>query len=98
MPRVEHDHTHVVGLGEHLTTQARELLVRLDNADPHYGFGAEVRRLRARNDDLLDRADVLVYRFEIPADMQPPRDGKHIYTLRGDNLVPAEHERFAEDY
>ena len=68
--------------------------MRLDNADPHYGFGAEVRRLRKRIDDMLDGSDVLVYRHEIPADMQPPRtDGQMVYTLRGDTLVPAEYER-----
>jgi hypothetical protein len=69
----------VVGLREHLTKQARELLVRMDDADPHYGFGAEVRRLRKRIDDLLDGADVLVYRFEISAEMQPPRRAAHLY-------------------
>jgi hypothetical protein len=46
----------------------------------------------------VDGADVTVYRFEMPADMQPPRDGKHIYTWRGDKLVPAEYERVAVDY
>jgi hypothetical protein len=94
MPRVEHDHTNVVGLRDYLTKQARDLLVRLEAADPHYGFGAEVRRLRKRVNDLLDGADILVYRFELPADMEPPRtDGQHVYTLRGDRLVPAEYER-----
>ncbi|MGO8938386.1 MAG: hypothetical protein ACLQLO_15125 [Mycobacterium sp.] len=82
------------GLREHLIKQARGVLVRLESADPRFGFGAEVKRLRRRLDDLLDGADVLVYRFEIPADMQPPRsDGQHVYTLRGDRLVTAEYER-----
>jgi hypothetical protein len=93
MSRVEHDDTNVAGLREHLTKQARDLVVRLEAAHPGYGFGAEVRRLRQRLDDLLDGNNVLVYTFEVPADMQPPRDdGQHVYTLRGDRLVPAEYE------
>jgi hypothetical protein len=93
MPRVEHDHSRVSGLRDHLTKQARDVLVRLDNAAPHYGFGADARRVRQRLDDLLDGADVLVYRHEILANLQPPReDGQHVYTLRGDRLVPAEYE------
>jgi hypothetical protein len=87
------------GCGEHLTKRARDIIVQLESADPHYGFGAEVARLRKRVDDLLDGADVLVYRHEIPADMQPPRtDGQHIYTLRGDRLVTAEYERAVPVY
>jgi hypothetical protein len=54
--------------------------------------GAELRRLRKRLDDLTNGRDILVYRFEIPADMQPPRDGQHVYTLRGDRLVTADYE------
>ena len=52
-----------------MTTQARDVLVRLESAHSGYGFTAEVKRLRKRLDDLLDGADVLVYRSEIPADM-----------------------------
>jgi hypothetical protein len=95
VPLVEYDPSLVIGLREHLTKKARGVLVRLDSAATEvYDFGAEVRRLRKRIDDLLDGADVLVYRHEIPGDMQPPRtDGQHVYTMRGDRLVPAQYER-----
>jgi hypothetical protein len=61
--------------------------------------GAELSRLRKRLDDLNNGHDILVYRFEIPADMQPPReDGRIVYTLRGDRLVTAEYERAVPAY
>lgn len=84
----------VAGLREHLTKQVRDVLVRLEAARTGWGYGAEIRRLRKRLDDLLDGNDVLVYRFEIPPEQQPPRsDGQHVYTLSGDRLMPAEYER-----
>jgi hypothetical protein len=92
MPRVEYDPSVVVGLREHLTKQAHDLMMRLETADPGYGFGAEVARLRKRLDDLLDGADVLVYRHEL-GDFAPPRDGNHAFALRGNRLVEAEYER-----
>jgi hypothetical protein len=91
--RIETDGV-VVGLRDHLTKAARDLLVRLEAADTGYGFRADIARLRHRLDDLLDGNDVLVYRHEIPADQQPPRsDGQHVYTLRDDRLIPAQYER-----
>ena len=84
----------VAWLRDHLIAEARAMLVRLDNADPNYGFGAEIRRLRARIDDLLDGKGILVYRFELPRELGPPRDGRHVFTLKGDDrLVDAEYER-----
>jgi len=56
--------------------------------------GAELKRLRERLDDLKNGNDVLVYRFEIPHDLQLPReDGVIVYTLRGDRLITAQYER-----
>jgi hypothetical protein len=81
----------VVGLREHLTEKCADLLAKLTRFD---GFGADVDRLRDRLIDLRAGRDILVYRFEIPADMQPPRsDGQHVYTLRGDRLITAEYQR-----
>ena len=58
-----------------------------------------MKRLRERLDDLKNGNDVLVYRFEIPHDLQPPReDGVIVYTLRGDRLVAAEYERFVPSW
>lgn len=90
----------VIGLREHLAEKCAELLVRFVESDgelfPYRG--AEMKRLRERLDDLKNNRDVLVYRHEIPADMQPPRtDGQHVYTLRGDRLVTAEYERVSYD-
>jgi hypothetical protein len=84
----------VTGLREHLTEKCGELLARFTQSEDRFGLrGAEVRRLRKRLDDLKNGEDILVYRFEIPAAMQPPRsDGQHIYTLRGDRLVTAEYQ------
>jgi hypothetical protein len=85
--RIESDT--VTGLREYLTQRCADLLARFTDE----GCGAEVRRLRGRLDDLTNNRDVLVYRFELPADQQPPRaDGQHIYTLRGDRLIPAQYE------
>jgi hypothetical protein len=81
----------VVGLREHLIERNADLLAKLTRFD---GFGADVDRLRDRLIDLRAGRDILVYRFEIPADMQPPRsDGQHVYTLRGDRLITAEYQR-----
>lgn len=97
MARLIHaDPNLVVGLRAHLTKTARDLIVRLERADRHHGFTADIDRLRQRVNDLLGDADVLVYRHEIPADMQPPRtDGQHVYTLHGDSLRPARYQRVA---
>jgi hypothetical protein len=76
----------VVGLRERLIERARAQVVRLEAADTDmYDFSAEVARQRRRLDDLLDGADVLVYRHEL-GEFAPPRDGQHVYTLRGDRL------------
>ena len=86
MPRVEHDHSRVVGLRERLIERCRAQVRRLEAADTDvYDFSAEVARQRRRLDDLLDGADVLVYRHEL-GEFAPPRDGQHVYTLRGDRL------------
>jgi hypothetical protein len=79
-----------------LIERARAEVRRSESADTVvYDFSAEIARQRRRVDDLLDGADVLVYRHEIHANMEPPRDGQHVFTLRGDRLVPAEYERVA---
>jgi hypothetical protein len=89
----------VIGLREHLTDKCAALLARFVESDgelfPYRG--AEMKRLQKRLDDLKNNRDVLVYRHEIPADMQPPRtdDGQIVFTLRGDRLVAAEYERFS---
>lgn len=89
MPRAEHDPTVVSGLREHLIATARANVVKLESAEPDlYDFSPDLRCQRQRVDELLDGADVLVYRFEIPRELQPPRDdGQHAYRLRGDRLV-----------
>jgi hypothetical protein len=58
-----------------------------------YDLTAEIARQRHRLDELLDGAEVLVYRHEIRREMMPPRDGTMVYTLRGDRLVSAEYQR-----
>jgi hypothetical protein len=86
----------VSGLREHLADKCAQLLARFVESDGEFFpyRGAEIARLRKRLDDLKAGRDVLVYRHEIPADMQPPRtDGQHVYTLRGDRLITAQYER-----
>lgn len=79
----------VTGLREHLIVKARAQVARLTSArSDWYDFTADLQRERDRMDALLDGADVLVYRHEIPAEWQPPRDGTIVYTLTGDRLVP----------
>jgi hypothetical protein len=88
--------TGTTGLRDHLADRTAELMARFVESDgdlfPYRG--AELARLRKRLDDLTNGRDVLVYRHEIPADMQPPReDGRIVFTLRGDRLVPAQYDR-----
>ena len=85
----------VTGLRDHLADKCAHMLARFVESDgelfPYRG--AELKRLQSRLDDLKNGNDVLVYRFEIPADMQPPReDGVIVFTLRGETLLPAEYE------
>ena len=63
----------------------REFEAELADAD-WCDFAAERERQDDRLLDLLAGRNVLVYRFEIPADLQPPQDGTRIYTLRSDRL------------
>ena len=94
MPRAEHDPTVVTGLREHLIGKAQANVRRLGATEYDlYDFSPELRRQRLRVDELLDGADVTVYRFEIPRELQPPRDGQHVYTLHGDRLTPASRPR-----
>ncbi|MGY4868387.1 hypothetical protein [Mycolicibacterium elephantis] len=78
----------VTGLREHLIVKARAHVARLTNArSDWYDFTDDLQRERNRMDALLDGADVLAYRHEIPAKWQPPRDGAMRYTLTGNRLV-----------
>lgn len=78
----------VTGLREHLIVKARAQVARLTNTrSDWYDFAADLQRERDRMDALLDGADVLVYRHEIPPDLAPPRDGTIVYTLHGERLV-----------
>lgn len=87
------------GLRDHLTEQCAIMLARMSQAEGFPYRGAEVERLRDRLIDLKAGRDILVYRFEIPADMQPPRDDRqHIYTLRGDRLITADYERMVPSF
>ncbi len=91
----------VIGLREHLAEKCAELMARFVESDGEFFpyRGAELKRLRERLSDLKNGNDVLIYRFEIPHDLQPPReDGQHVYTLRGDRLVAAEYERVAPSW
>jgi hypothetical protein len=91
MPRAEHDPAVVTGLRATLIVKARAEVVRLATADSDvYDFSAELQRQRDRVDALLEGRDVTVYRFEIPGEHQPPRDGTVRYTLRGDRLVASQ--------
>jgi hypothetical protein len=88
--------TTVAGLREHLAERCVKMLTRMVDTDgdlfPYRG--AELKRLRQRLDDLRNNRDILLYRFEIPTHMQPPRNGhRHVFTLRGDRLIDAEYER-----
>jgi len=83
-------------LRDQLTERCTKLMARFVESDgelfPYRG--AELKRLQKRLDDLNSGRDVLVYRFEIPTHMQPPRNGhRHVFTLRGDRLIDAEYER-----
>ena len=81
---------------DHLAQRCRDLIDKLTHSTEFeiYNFCAERDRLRDRLIDIETGREVTVYRFEIPADMQPPReDGEHVYTLRGDRLVPADYQR-----
>jgi hypothetical protein len=86
----------VTRLRDHLTQWCAELLARFAQSDAELFpcRGAEVRRLRKRLDDLKNGRDILVYRFEVPAELQPPRTDEpiHVFTLRGDRLVTADYE------
>lgn len=87
MPQVDRDPAVVTGLREHLIVQSRARVKRLTaTACDFYDFSADLQRERNRLDALLDGDDVTVYRFEIPADHAPPRDGTIVYTLTGDRL------------
>jgi hypothetical protein len=90
----------VIGLRDHLAARCREMIDELSRLTTDiYDFSAARDRLRDRLIDIETNRDILVYRFEIPADMQPPReDGQHVYTFRGDRLLPAEYERVAPAY
>jgi hypothetical protein len=87
----------VPGLRDHLIERCMKLMARLveSDADLFPYRGKELKRLQSRLDDLTNGRDVLVYRHEIPADMQPPRDdtGRIVFTLRGDRLIEAQLER-----
>lgn len=85
----------VVGLREHLAASCRAIIGKLEHATDTelYDFTVELDRQRDRLIDIQTGRDVLVYRFEVPESMQPPRDHQHVFTLRGDWLVPAEYER-----
>jgi hypothetical protein len=97
VPRVDYDDSRVAGLRDHLADKCAELLARFVESDAeHFPYrGAEIRRLQSRLDDLHGNRDVLVYQHEIPAEWQPPRDedGRIVFTLTGDRLVPAQFER-----
>lgn len=84
----------VVGLREHLAARCRATIAKLAHATDTglYDFSADLERQRDRLIDLQTGRDVLAYRFEL-GDFAPPRDGRHVFTLRGDRLVPAEYER-----
>jgi hypothetical protein len=93
MPRAERGINVVVGLREYLAERVRRQVGRLEDADTDlYDFGVDLRWQRKRLEDLEAGRDVLVYRFEIPREAQPPRNGVHLLTLRGDKLIPAEYE------
>jgi len=81
----------VSGLREHPVGKARAQVVRLAAADRVlYDFGPALDRQQDRLLDLQAGRDVLVYRFEVPRELQPPRDGHRVFTLRGDRLAPAQ--------
>jgi len=84
------------GMLQHLASRCRGTIDKLTDSTECeiYNFSAERDRLCDRLIDIETGRDVTVYRFEIPAEMQPPReDGRHVYTLRSDRLVPAEYQR-----
>lgn len=80
-------------LRAHLAAKCRATIPRLTDSTGFYDFSAELDRHRDRLIDIETGRDLLVYRFEIPADVAPPGDGQHVFTLRGNRLVPAEYER-----
>lgn len=84
--------TGTAGLRDHLADRTADLMARFVESDgelfPYRG--TELKRLHTRLDDLNNGRDVLVYRHEIPADMQPAReDGRIVFTLTGDKLITA---------
>ena len=96
VPRIDYDDSRVAGLRDHLAARCRDLIDRLSHSTETelYNFSAERDRLRDRLVDIETGRAVLVYRHEIPTEMQPPReDGRIVFTLRGDRLVAAEYER-----
>lgn len=96
MPRAEYDSgLTVTGIRATLIDTARATLARLTAGRVDwYDFGDDHDRQRAHLEALTAGDDVLVYRFELPRDVQP-LDHRHAYTLRADRLVPAEYERVA---
>lgn len=90
MPRAEnHPAAVVTGLREFLIGKARAQVARLADAKcDWYSFAADLQRQRDRMNALVDGDDVLVYRHEIPAEWQLPRDGTIVYTVTVDRLVP----------
>jgi hypothetical protein len=96
VPRAEHDPNLVAGLRDHLAAKCRALIDKLSHATvcELYDFSVECDRQRDRLIDIQTGADVLVYRHEIPRDMQPPRaDGEMVYTLHDDRLVSAVYDQ-----
>jgi hypothetical protein len=95
VPRVEHDHSRVTGLREHLASRCRATIDKLPHATECeiYDFTRERDRLCDRLIDIETGRDVTVYRFELGEYAQPREDGQHVYILRGDPLVTAGYER-----
>jgi hypothetical protein len=93
VPLAEYDPTTVVGLREHLIAATRARLARLTNAEcDWFDFTPDRHREQARLSRLLDGQSVLIYRHEIPAKYEPPRDGAIVWRLVGDRLVPGDHQ------
>jgi hypothetical protein len=95
VPRVEYDHSRAAGLREHLAQRCRDLIDRLTHSTETelYNFSAERSRLRDRLVNIETGRDVLVYRHEIPPALQPPReDGRIVFTLHGDRLMPPQYD------
>lgn len=84
----------MVGLRDHLAAECKSVIHRLSHATNTelYDFTVELDRQRDRLIDIETGRDVLVYRFEL-GEYAPPRDDQHVFTLRGETLLPAEYER-----